>query len=456
MNELFEGDQSFRQQLRQFSAPLPSSHLDLRAHWATHVQHVRALDAGRVVTRESNASRSHYGRRLGAAISFAVVIALLVGYLVADSHSGNAKPIRQPVASRGITLSSWRISTAIPSGTPGQLVPDPSGNAVWWWGAANDGDAYVYRFDTSTHRLADWSLGNVQSHNLETGDQSGFAVGKSGVIWVGTNLELVRLDTKTGDVRFIDMPLTNPQGHGGLPPPVTSWHAIEALAANASGDIAIVVSASQKVFIYHSASGTFSSLSVATGTMALDAAYLPNGTLGVAVDPDRGEPGGSVLIVSPGGHVTIAGGIEGGFILPDHDRFLVGEDHLFWVYPNGHVSPGTGSEASVPVIAYASPPTWPLSNGHIISLAKDYESLVDLKPDGPSQTVVLARRPCGPVAIGGPPGGPGPPQSNREPPTTSTTLVCHTGVFALTALGDSVWYLESFNQEAFIWRVNGA
>ena len=49
-SELFEGDEVVPQQLRQFSAPLPSSHLDLRAHWVTHVQRVGALDAERVVT----------------------------------------------------------------------------------------------------------------------------------------------------------------------------------------------------------------------------------------------------------------------------------------------------------------------------------------------------------------------------------------------------------------------
>jgi len=365
------------------------------------------------------------------------------------------------VATRAPNRASWEVSADVLNGQPAQLVPDPSGHAIWWWGIGGDGNARVYRFGTLSHQLSSWSLGNDQKIGLVTGEDSGIALGAPGIVWVGASMRLARLDTVTGAVDLINVPKVpaSKQMNEYRPPQMAGSTAIVALAANTSGDVVVVTTPSTEIPIYHSSTNQFSFLELPSNREANDAAYLPDGTLGVALQHPAGPPRDEVQLVSPGGKTTIANGVQAAFIIPDGDRFLVGEEALFWVYPNGTDSHGTGSEASEPWLAFPSThPTWPTAEGHVVSLAIEDEGLVDLSADGPAENIVLARRPCytGPSMIGGP--GPLAPGTTRADEPTSTTVppVCHTDVASLTAVGNQVWYLETFKQHTYVWRVGTA
>ena len=188
---------------------------------------------------------------------------------------------------------------------------------------------------------------------------------------------------------------------------------------------------------------------------ANDAAYLPDGTLGIALQQPAGFLHDAVLLYSPDEKSTIVKGVQAAFIIPDVNRFLVGQQKLFWVYPNGTESAGTGSEASEPFGAFPSThPTWPMADGHLITVATNEQGLVDLSPSASAVKIVLAKRPCyGPSTSGGSNTPGTTPESTT--PTSNPFPVCHTYVDTLTAIGNTVWYLESYGQ-TFVWRVTGA
>jgi hypothetical protein len=103
-------------------------------------------------------------------------------------------------------LTSWPVSGPAPIGEQlAQLVPDPSGNAIWWW-AEGVNKAHVYEFSTTTHRLSSWGLGNPETTGLEFAIQSGLVLGQNGIVWVGCNNKLTILDTLTGSVTIISVP----------------------------------------------------------------------------------------------------------------------------------------------------------------------------------------------------------------------------------------------------------
>jgi hypothetical protein len=235
-----------------------------------------------------------------------------------------------------------------------------------------------------------------------------------------------------------------------------SHNPVTGLAVSGSGDVAVVTAYTTQIPIYDSNTNKFTSFQLPEGMEANDAAYLPDGTLGIALQQPEGFLHDAVLLYSPDGQSTTVKGIQAAFIIPDADRFLVGQQRLFWVYPNGTKSAGTGSEASEPLDAFPSThPTWPMANGHLISVAENDEGLLDLSPSASALKIVLAKRPCFAPSI--PTGSITP---DTVPPTSTPTTTpfptCHTQVAALTAIGNTVWYLENFFGQTFVWRVTGA
>ncbi len=389
---------------------------------------------------------------------WATLLVVCFGLAACTSFGPSDSPTREIGSHRSITASakqgdsSWLVSATVPAGQPGLLVPDPDGQAIWWWSPAPNGQAQVYRFDTMHHTLRTWNLGDAQTLGLEVGEQYGLAVEADGTVWVGANLKLVELDTTTGLVKVIDVKKPGEASHSG-PPQLANFSAISALAANASGDVAVVTSDTTSIPIYHSSIRSFTYLKLPHGTNADDASYLPDGTLGVAVGDNDGE--GGVLVVAPDGGEHYARVGSPSFVVSAVSRFLAGSPSLFWVYPNGHAIRGIGSEASTQWIAYPSTrPTWPLTDGDIVSLAHGYDGFQLLSPNGPAQQINLPRRPCGVgPSIGG--GGPIIPSLStiKPKPTTTTTPVCYTVVGAMTALGDTAWYLEDYDNLTYVWRV---
>lgn len=354
-------------------------------------------------------------------------------------------------------LTSWPVSGASPLGYPvGQVVPDPSGNAIWWWGEGiRDSNAHVYEFSTTTHRLSAWNLGSAEATGLSYGQQSALALGQNGIVWAASGNKLTMLNTLTGFVDILTVPKEPSVSQEGSSEQYPQ-HPVTDLAVNGSGDVAVVTAYTTEIPIYDPNTNKFTSFQLPEGMEANDAANLPDGTLGVALQQPAGFLHDAVLVYSPAGDSMIVKGVQAAFIIPDVDRFLVGQQNLFWVYPNGTKSAGTGSEASEPMDAYPSThPTWPMANGHLISVAVNDEGLVDLSPSAPAVKVVLAKRPCYGASD---PGGSDTPDTappTTSPPTTNPFPVCHTDVNAVTVIGNTVWYLEDYGQ-TFVWQVTGA
>jgi hypothetical protein len=385
-------------------------------------------------------------------LSIIVIAAVMVVVLVVPLpiHKTGSSPLSPRVGARH-KLTSWKVNAGVPAGEPASLVPDPAGQAIWWWNTDDSGEVQVYKFGTATHRLTKWNVGKVSALGLYTGIQNGMAVGPDGDVWIGANLNLVRLDTSTGGVKLIRIPLSLVSGG--------RFSDISAIAANSSGQVAVVISDTSRLPMYNNESGKLSVIDLPKGTQAQDATYIANGTLGVALEPPKGNlANGRAMLIDPNGDINYADGINAGYILPDGDRFLVGLQDLYWVYPDGTFESGTGSEKATSWLAYPSThPTWPISNGHIVSLARGSEGLVDLSPHGPAITIKLAKRPCGPMSMIGPPPIGGVSRTTRPvAPTTTTTPVCYAGVGAITVVGNNAWYLESYKNSTYVWEVNPA
>ena len=389
---------------------------------------------------------------------WATLLVVCVGVAACTSFGPSDSPTTEIGSHRSITASaeqgdsSWPVFATVPAGQPGLLVPDPDGQAIWWWSPAPNGQAQVYRFDTVRHAITTWNLGDAQTLGLEVGEQYGLAVETNGTVWVGANLKLVELDTTTGLVRVIDVKKPGEASHPA-PPQLANFSAISALAADASGNVAVVTSDTTSIPIYHSSTQSFSYLKLPQGMNADDASYLPDGALGVAVGDNDGQ--GGVLIVTADGGEHYARIGSPSFLVSAGKRFLAGSPPLFWVYPKGNATRGSGSEASTQWIAYPSTrPTWPLADGDIVSLTHGYDGFQLLSPNGPARQITLPRRPCGtgPSLSGGGPIIPAE-STTRPKPTTTTTPVCYTVVGAMTAIGNTAWYLEDYDNLTYVWHV---
>ncbi|HZU72463.1 MAG TPA: hypothetical protein VE990_06790 [Acidimicrobiales bacterium] len=382
---------------------------------------------------------------------------LLAGCGSASVHVGTQSSA-EATGSSTTTLQSFPVTSPVPAGQPGKMVADPSGDAVWWWAVGEDRQARVYRFSATDHRLASWPLGDAEVDGLESGIQYGIAVGPSGVVWVGANLKLARLDTATGAVRVIDVPVMAPQqpSHPQGPPQTANLHPIAGAAVGDGGQVALATAGATAIPIYDPANNSFRQLVLPAGFGATDVAYLADGTLAVGLEPPTGpQENGAVLLVDPSGRTKLATGVEAGFVMPAGDRFLTGQVGLYWVYPDGATKPGPTAIAGQQWIAYASShPAWPLADGHVAEVARGYDGLTDMANGQPARSITLPPRPC-PTGAGGGSGGilPGPGPTASTMPTTTTTQVCHTRIGALAALGNAIWYLE--DGQPLIWRVGG-
>lgn len=385
-----------------------------------------------------------------------VLLAMVPALLAGGCGSGPAKVATRPgptVAST--TLESFPVTTPVPAGQPGKMVPDPSGTALWWWAVGDDRQARVYRFSTTDHRLASWRLGDSVATGLQTGIQYGIAVGPPGVVWVGANLKLVRLNTATRAVKIMDvppMPPEQPPAPAG-PAQIADLHPIAGVAASPSGQLALATAGSTAIPIYDSVTDSFRQLALPNGLSADDVAYLPDDTLAVGLEPTRGNQlNGAVLLVDASGRTKLVTGVQASFVMPSGTRFLSGQIQLYWIYPNGTVKPGPAGLPGQEWIAYPSThPAWPLSDGHVAMLARGYDGLTDMAGGQPARSVTLAERPC-PTGAGSGGSRLGPATTATSAPPT-TTQTCHTHIGALAAVGDTVWFLE--DGQSLIWRVAG-
>ena len=152
------------------------------------------------------------------------------------------------------------------------LVGDLTRPGVWFWGttASRISLFHLSRNDT----LKTWPVLPLSSR-LRTGSASGFTVTATGVAWLGLNSTLIRIETRTGQVRSWAIPAPRSTG--------TGRPAVEAIAANADGQIAVAMSHSSAVQLFSQRSDRFTEVTLpATTDQPRSIAFARNGTLGVS------------------------------------------------------------------------------------------------------------------------------------------------------------------------------
>ncbi|MGH7442426.1 MAG: hypothetical protein ACREKE_07120, partial [bacterium] len=144
-------------------------------------------------------------------------------------------------------------------GTPYDLVGDPNGTGVWFL-AQSVADVALFRLSGPTGTLESWPVGS--SAELELGLNSGLAVGRSGITWVGVGQSLFRVDTTAGSVTQIALPsVPESAALAKLPgPPEAQTPGIIALAVAPSGSLAIARFGATAIQIYSPSSGTFTTV----------------------------------------------------------------------------------------------------------------------------------------------------------------------------------------------------
>ncbi|HEY3904996.1 MAG TPA: hypothetical protein VGM14_13885, partial [Streptosporangiaceae bacterium] len=239
-------------------------------------------------------------RRMAKAAAAALICGLVpAGVVIGQSGAGPAPRVAAPVGARwldtnrlGIDLvqSSVRNAVSLPHQYQrvSSLVGDATRPGVWFWGTTSSRISlfHLNRNDT----LKTWPVLPL-SRRLRTGSASGFAVTATGVAWLGLNSTLIRIETRTGQVRSWTIPALRAAG--------TGRPAVEALAADANGQIAIAMSNSSAIALFSQRTGRFTEMTMPVSTYEPQSlAYARDGTLGVSFT-DSNHPGWDRVYLLP-------------------------------------------------------------------------------------------------------------------------------------------------------------
>lgn len=239
-------------------------------------------------------------RRMAKAAAAALICGLVpAGVVIGQSGAGPAPRVAAPVGARwldtnrlGIDLvqSSVRNAVSLPHRYQrvSSLVGDATRPGVWFWGTTSSRISlfHLNRNDT----LKTWPVLPL-SRRLRTGSASGFAVTATGVAWLGLNSTLIRIETRTGQVRSWTIPALRAAG--------TGRPAVEALAADANGQIAIAMSNSSAIALFSQRTGRFTEMTMPVSTYVPQSlAYARDGTLGVSFT-DSNHPGWDRVYLLP-------------------------------------------------------------------------------------------------------------------------------------------------------------
>ncbi|MGH2717896.1 MAG: hypothetical protein ACRDJU_04885, partial [Actinomycetota bacterium] len=153
----------------------------------------------------------------------------------------------------------------LPSGSQVfDLVGDPAGTGVWF-----------LALDAAGADLMHWSGGSLESWPVGPGLgglASALAIGPGGVAWVGLGTSLYRVNTATGAVTPLTVPVVapvtnDPTMHLPGPPGIAAglmW--ISGLAVGPGGELAIAHASGNAVQIYHPDTGSFASVALPAQT----------------------------------------------------------------------------------------------------------------------------------------------------------------------------------------------
>jgi hypothetical protein len=227
-----------------------------------------------------------------------VVVAVVALALSATVAARLSAPRGKGASSGG--GSSLSVAATLPPDftKPLALIPDPSGDGVWFW-AESASDARVFFVNSASHAMQSWSLGNPLTKGLLTGNEAPIAVGTD-VVWVGANRTLAQLTPSTGAVNYTTIPELPQDTHVVLPQGASGFEDMTGLGLDSSGDLAIAVGFTSTVLLRSASSGAFEELPLDAGTMVDPVALLDDQTLGILAHSDNG--GGAELVeIGPSG-----------------------------------------------------------------------------------------------------------------------------------------------------------
>lgn len=201
-----------------------------------------------------------------------------------------------------IVQTSAQDSVTLPDGYGPitTLAGDPNGSGVWFW-ADTKTTLSIFHVD-GQGKLTSWPVLTGADNVYQA--ESGLAVTSAGMVWLGINATLTRLDPSTGAVQTwrIPAPGDNPAAESFRPSDVQRLYLVQAIAANPDGSqIAIAMDLSSSIELFDPAAGTFTQIAMpATSDTPTALAYTPDGTLGVGLANYQTHLWDTALVVRPG------------------------------------------------------------------------------------------------------------------------------------------------------------
>jgi hypothetical protein len=162
------------------------------------------------------------------------------------------------------------------------LAGDPSGSGVWFW-ADTKTTLSIFHLD-GKGKLTSWPVLTGADNVYQAA--SGLAVTSAGMVWLGINATLTRLDPSTGAVQTwrIPAPADNSAAESFRPSNSQGQYLVQSIAASPDGSrIAIGMDPSSSVELFDPSAGTFTQIAMpATSDTPVSLAYAPDGTKGEA------------------------------------------------------------------------------------------------------------------------------------------------------------------------------
>ena len=211
----------------------------------------------------------------------------------ADDRSHYSASVVQTSAQNSVTLpGGYGPITA--------LAGDPNGSGVWFW-ADTKTTLSIFHVD-GQGKLTSWPVLTGTDNVYQA--ESGLAVTSAGMVWLGINATLTRLDPSTGAVQTwrIPAPGDNPAAESFRPTDTQGQYLVQAIAASPGGrQIAIGLDLSSSVELFDPAAGTFTQIAMpAASDTPQSLAYAPDGTLGVGLANYQTHLWDTALVVRPG------------------------------------------------------------------------------------------------------------------------------------------------------------
>lgn len=262
---------------------------------------------------------------------------------VPAGQAGRAHPsVTRP--SGTVVQTSARDSVSLPDGygPVTALAGDPRGSGVWFW--ADTRTTLSIFHVNSQGSLTSWPVLTGADNAYQA--LSGLTVTSAGIVWLGINATLTRLDPGTGAVKTwnIPAPADNPAAESFRPPGLRQQFLVQALAASSDGShIAIAISLASSVEVFDPSAGTFSQIAMpAVSDSPQSLAYAPDGTLGVGIANYQTHHLTTALVIRPG-----SSGVPVPVSVPDSGTitsygtsgFIVGAAHPSLLTVTGNVTP---------------------------------------------------------------------------------------------------------------------